>query len=79
MKDNYGHDLSVGDRVAYIYTFGRNSNCLMIGTIDKIEKYAGQDRATIKYEKNQLGLSKRETEYWGHNTTVTGQKLLKLM
>ena len=79
MKDNYGNDVNVGDKVAYVYTCGRNSTCLMTGTVDKIEKYAGRECATIKFEENPVGLSKRLSIYHGHNTTVTGQKILKLV
>ena len=78
MKDNYGNELNVGDRVAYIYTFCRKNTRLFIGKIEKIEHRFGEDLATIVYEKNPNCLSERETKFFGLNKKMTGCKIIKL-
>lgn len=66
MKDNYGQELKVGDKVAYIYTFGGTSHHLKVGTIKEIIKRFGQDRAVLD----------RYNEYVC--TSVETQRILKL-
>lgn len=66
MKDNYDNELKVGDKVAYIYTRGKNTHHLKVGTIKEIIKRFGQDRAVLD----------RYNEYVC--TSVESQRILKL-
>lgn len=66
MIDNYGNELKVGDKVAYIYTFAGTTHHLKVGTIKEIIKKFGKERAVLD----------RKNEYIC--TSVENQRILKL-
>lgn len=66
MKDNYDNELKVGDKVAYIYTWCKTTHHLKVGTIKKIIKRFGKERAVLDGENEYLC------------TSVENQRILKL-
>ena len=47
MKDNYGQELKVGDKVAWIYTWCKTTHQIRVGTIKEIIKKFGRERAVM--------------------------------